>query len=156
MAQIIYTQLKEQPNSNKKNKNDSKCPFCNYHNKKNLLIHEGNTCYILANKYPYLYGHLLIVPKRHITNILELNKDEDKDVMLLIKRAIKLLSETFNPTDFDIGYQTPKNNIEHIHFHVVPKFKNDDGIINLYHNNFISEKPEEMVKKLKRKNHIFR
>ena len=163
MTKIIYAPIREQYVSNNannnKNRKDNKCPFCNYHNKQDLLVYEGNTAYILANKYPYLYGHLLIIPKRHITDILDLNKDEDKDMMLLIKKAIKLLRETFNPKGFDIGYQSIYGgaSIEHIHFHVVPRFEGDTGFMNMLDDtNIISEKPEEMVKKLKKKNHIFK
>lgn len=161
MTQIIYAPIREQyvSNNNGKNKKDNKCPFCNYHNKQDLLVYEGNTGYILANKYPYLYGHLLIIPKRHITDILELNKDEDKDMMLLIKKAIKMLTETFHPDGFDVGYQTMfgGGSVDHMHFHVVPRFKGDTGFMTIVGDvNIISEKPEEMAKKLKRKNHIFK
>lgn len=159
MTKIIYAPLRESYVENNGKKKDKKCPFCNINNKKELLVYEGNTCYILANKYPYLYGHLLIIPKRHIKDILELNKDEDKDMMLLTKKAIKMLSETFKPDGFDVGYQTSfgGGSIDHMHFHVVPRFKGDTGFMTIVDDvNIISEKPEEMVKKLRRKNHIFK
>ncbi len=155
IAKIIYAPIREKyiESHNK----DTKCPFCNYHNKSQYIVHEGNTCTILANQYPYLYGHLLIIPKRHVTDIVDLNKDEDKDMMLLIKRAIKLLREAFHPDGFDVGYQTKMGggSVDHIHFHVVPRFKGDTGFMTILENsNIMSEKPEEMVKKLKQKNHM--
>jgi len=154
-AKIIYAPMREEYVEG--NHKDEKCPFCHYHSKPQFIIHEGNTATILANQYPYLYGHLLIIPKRHITDILDLNKDEDKDMMLLIKRSIKLLTEAFHPDGFDVGYQTKigGGSLPHIHFHVVPRFKGDTGFMTVLENtNIFSEKPEEMVKKLKKKNHI--
>lgn len=155
MTEIIYAPIREKyVESNHK---DTKCPFCNYNSRQNLLVHEGNTCNIIANQYPYLYGHLLVVPKRHITDIIDLNKDEDKDMMLLIKRSIKLLKEAFHPDGFDIGYQTKfgGGTLDHIHFHIVPRYKGDTGFMTVMENaNIMSEKPEEMVRKLKKKNHM--
>jgi len=155
MAQIIYAPIREEYVENHSKKKS--CPFCNYHKEEKYLVYEGNTAVIIANKYPYLYGHLLVVPKRHITNILELNKDEDKDVMLLIKRAIKLLTTAFHPDGFDVGYQTKNGgaSVEHVHFHIIPRYAGDVGFMTILENdNIISEKPEIMVKKLKRKNHL--
>jgi ATP adenylyltransferase len=155
MAKIIYAPLREKYVET--NHKDEKCPFCNYAKHPDLLVHEGNTCVVVANKYPYLYGHLLVFPKRHITDITELNKDEDKDMMLLIKRAIKQLKLAFNADGFDVGYQTKfgGGSVEHVHFHVVPRYKGDTGFMNILENtNVMSEKPEFMVQKLKRKNHM--
>lgn len=155
MSEIIYAPIREKyiESHNK----DHKCPFCNYHKDGKYILHEGNTCVVVANRYPYLYGHLLVFPKRHITDIVELNKDEDKDMMLLIKRAIKQLKLAFNPDGFDVGYQTQfgGGSIEHVHFHIVPRFKGDTGFMTILENaNVMSEKPEDMVQKLKRKNHM--
>jgi len=156
MTEIIYAPMREKYLEH--NHKDTKCPFCNYNRRQEYLVQEGNTCAIIANKYPYLYGHLLVIPKRHITDILDLNKDEDKDLMLLTKRAIKMLKEAFHPDGFDVGYQTKMGGgtLDHIHFHIVPRYKGDTGFITIMENaNIISEKPEIMVQKLRKKNNLF-
>ncbi len=144
MAKIIYAQLQslnEKKNKNKENKKTN-CYFCNYTEKQKLIIHVGNTAYIIAKKNPLSYGHLLVAPKRHITDITELNKDEDKDMMLLIKRAIKLLKISFSPESFEVIHKTKKD--EHIYFQIIPKYNVIKEIDN----------PELMVKKLKLKNNM--
>jgi len=137
-------------------RHDNKCPFCNYKNKQEYIIYEGNTAAILANNYPYFFGHLLVIPKRHIKNLEDLNKDEDKDVMLMIKRAVKFLKVAFNPEGFNIGLGIGNysgGSQEHLHFHVVPHYKGDIGFMNLLDNVSVqANKPEEMVVKLKKKN----
>ena len=112
----------------------------------------------MANRYPYNFGHLLVVPKRHITALEDLNKDEDKDVMMLIKRAIKFLKNAFNPDGFNVGINLGNysgGSIEHIHFHILPRYKGDTGFINVFSNtSIVATTPEEMVKELKEKNRL--
>lgn len=156
MTQIIYAPIRQKYNAEKQN---AKCPFCNYKDERDLVVYEGNTAIILANKFPYLFGHLLVLPKRHITDIGEQNKDEDKDIMLLIKRAIKYLENAFHPEGFDIGVNLKSaagSSIKHLHYHIVPRYGGDTGFMNVLENaTIISEKPETMVQNLKRKNKLF-
>lgn len=154
MTEIIYAPIREKYIENK----PTKCPFCNFTEKRDLLVYDGNTAIIIANKFPYLEGHLLVIPKRHITEITEQNKDEDKDIMLLVKRAVKFLDAAFHPDGFDIGVNLKSEagaSVEHLHYHVVPRYKGDTGFMNILENtNILSEKPAEMVRKLKYKNNL--
>lgn len=156
MTQIIYAPIRQPYTSQKQN---SKCPFCNYKEENSLLVYEGNTAVIIANKFPYLFGHLMVFPKRHITEVNEQNKDEDKDIMLLIKRSVKYLEDAFHPDGFDIGVNLKSaggSSVKHLHYHIVPRYTGDTGFMNVLENAAImSEKPETMVQKLKRKNNLF-
>lgn len=154
MTQIIYAPLRERYYDEKKS---NKCPFCDTKDRSELIIFDGNTAYIIANKYPYSNGHLMVVPKRHIKNLEELNKDEDKDVMLLIKRAIKFLKETFHPDGFDIGINQGQFSggsiVDHLHVHVVPRYKGDTGFLQTTSDaTLISISPADAAKKIKQAN----
>ncbi len=155
VTQIIYAPIRQTYNAQKQN---VKCPFCNYKDERNLVVCEGNTAVIIANKFPYLAGHLLVLPKRHIIDVSEQNKDEDKDIMLLIKRAVKYLEEAFHPDGFDIGINLNSDagsSVKHLHYHIVPRYRGDTGFMNVLENAAImSEKPETMVQNLKRKNNL--
>jgi diadenosine tetraphosphate (Ap4A) HIT family hydrolase len=153
MGEVIYAPLRK----NYHNKRNENCPFCNFKNKK-LLVYEGNTAYIVANKFPYSYGHLLVIPKRHITDIVDLNKDEDKDMMLLMKRSVKFLEKAIKCKGFNIGLnqgEYSSHSQDHLHFHVVPRYENDTGFMQITAKTSIAaENPEELVKKLKRSNQL--
>lgn len=157
MTQIIYAPIRKKYHESQKvnETNNNKCPFCDYKKDLNTLVFEGNTAIIVANKFPYTFGHLLVVPKRHIKNIEELNKDEDKDVMLLIKRAVRFLKDAFNPDSFNVGLNQGNisgGTVEHLHFHVVPRYKGDVGFMQTLNDTAIhANTPEEMVKQLKEK-----
>src|SRR5260221_1845389 len=34
-----------------------------------LIIANGQTCYVILNLYPYNNGHLMVVPKRHVASL---------------------------------------------------------------------------------------
>jgi diadenosine tetraphosphate (Ap4A) HIT family hydrolase len=64
------------------------CPFCDY--RKDLLVLDGNRMIIIKNIFPYQYwefmdveDHLMVVPKRHVVSLLELNKEERLEAMEL-------------------------------------------------------------------------
>ncbi len=153
LGQIIYAPMRKDYYYGKKPTN---CQFCELD--KSVIIIEQNSCIMIANKYPYVFGHLLIVPKRHVETIEDLNKDEDKDMMLLSKKAVRMLRNTFNPEGFNIGINIGEisgGSIKHLHIHIVPRYKGDTGFMNVLNDTSISSmKPEEMIKKLKEKNGI--
>ena len=59
--------------------NNSSCPFCNWD--KSLLIKDGKLVYVqLSNPRP-VDGHLLVIPKRHIEQLSELNVEEREELL---------------------------------------------------------------------------
>ena len=45
------------------------CIFCVLpkanEDKKNFILHKGDTCFVIMNVYPYNTGHLMVSPYRH-------------------------------------------------------------------------------------------
>jgi len=157
-AKIIYAPIRKKYVQEHKGHMIDKahCVFCKP--KREIIVYEGNTAMIIANNYPYNTGHLLVIPKRHINDIGDMNKDEDKDVMLLIKRAVKFLDKAFKPDSFNIGLNQGEisgGSIKHVHFHVVPRYKGDNAFMEVINNTkVISYTPEEAVKIIKQKNNL--
>lgn len=70
-------------------------------------------------------GHVLILPKKHIYDVEELDEDTALSIMkasMLISKAIKRL---FNPNGITICQNGGIfNELTHYHMHVVPRYKN--------------------------------
>ena len=66
----------------------------------NYILYRGENNFIILNSYPYNPGHLLVAPYRHIGNLEELTKEERDEHFEIVSRAIKTLSEVFNPGGF--------------------------------------------------------
>lgn len=99
---------------------DSKvCPFCKNENIRIIQNEKAFLTYALA---PYHPDHLLIVPKRHIEHIIDLTDDEIRDIDLLQKQGLKILSK--------LGYinicvlvkegDIKEKSILHTHYHLIP------------------------------------
>ena len=99
------------------------------------IIFEGKTAYVMMNKYPYVTGHLMIIPQRHIGKIEDLNQDERKEIFDLLEVSVKALKEAMNPNGFNIGINIGKaagaGIEEHFHVHVIPRWEGDTNFMSV-------------------------
>lgn len=101
---------------------------------KSLVLTESDLVVLSLNLYPYNPGHSMIFPRRHVTAIEELSDDEMLDMHNMLKRFIKAMNREFSPAGFNIGYNLGKNSgasIEHIHQHIVPRYPNEIGFLDV-------------------------
>ncbi len=117
---------------------DEKCIFCG--NKKvdlednnSLVVYEGQKVFITMNLYPYNNGHLLIIPKRHLSDITALTAEENIEIMNLLQLSAKAITEVMKPHGFNIGANVGKaagaGIDQHLHFHIVPRWNGDTNFM---------------------------
>ena len=99
------------------------CLFCI--TKKDDIIGENEFAYATFDSYPVSSQHCLIVPKRHIKDYFELNKEEIIGCDQLIKK-IKNQVEKNDKTikGFNIGINSGKV-AGHCHIHLIPRREGD-------------------------------
>ena len=103
------------------------CVFCQKVEDKDYLI-ENETAVSFLDSYPLTEGHTLIIPKRHISEIFELDSKEHADIWEIINATKKLLSDTLSPDGFNIGVNVGKEagqTVNHAHLHLIPRYKGD-------------------------------
>lgn len=89
---------------------------------------------ILANLYPYNPGHLMIVPLRHVEDIVELSAEEAAALHQTTVSVIGILRELYTPSGINLGYNigaTSGASIPHLHQHVVPRHRTEMGFIDI-------------------------
>jgi len=142
--------VKKTSEDKEKTKDSNFCPFCNV--EKELQILETKKCFIQANKYPYSEGHLLIITKRHINQITELTSIERKELFNLIDLSIYSLNLFMKPEGYNVGCSIGRiagESINHLHFHVLPRYKGDISWNRVCDFNVVSISPEDLAKQLK-------
>ncbi len=115
------------------------CVFCNAIKGgvkfETLLLHKNKIAAVIMNKFPYNPGHLLIVPTRHQGEFESLNSDELTELNKLVQLSIKVLKEAYDPSGFNVGLNLGKaagaGIPEHLHYHVVPRWKGDTNFFPL-------------------------
>lgn len=122
----------------KNGKRPESCIFCdaakqNIDDDENLLVNKSELTFTLLNLYPYNNGHLMIVPYRHISDMLLLNENENKEIMNQLQLSIKALTKVLHPEGFNIGVNMGRTSgagiDDHLHFHVVPRWNGDTNFM---------------------------
>jgi len=89
---------------------------------------------VSLNLFPYNPGHLLIFPLKHLTDIRQFSQEEVLQLHSLQKRAMQVLESLYSPTGFNIGFnvgRTSGASIEHIHCHLIPRYRNEIGLVEM-------------------------
>lgn len=97
-------------------------------------------------------GHTLVVPKKHFDNFLELDDETASKMLVLVKNlAVKIK----NATNCD-GINILNNNgeaagqsVKHVHFHIIPRYTNDDLKISFVEHETTKEEFLDLVDKIK-------
>lgn len=108
------------------------CIFCKIINQEihSKKIFEDEKTYAFLDIDPVTDGHILVIPKKHYVDVDDCDEEYLKEVISTCKKIGGLLIEKLNATGFNILNASGKDaqqTVFHLHFHVVPRFK-DDGL----------------------------
>jgi ATP adenylyltransferase len=114
---------------------ESFCVFCDLPaedertDAEKLIVHRARHNYIVLNKFPYISGHLLIVPFSHVSDLDRADKETTDELMDLTKRCQTVLRAAYNPQGFNLGMNLGKaagaGVAGHIHLHIMPRWFGD-------------------------------
>jgi len=119
-------------------KEKTNCVFCDAVNQKmddekSLKVYEGEFCFAVLNLYPYNSGHVLIIPKRHLSKFDALEEKELNEVMKISRIIMKALEQIIKPQGFNFGANIGKaagaGIDDHIHFHILPRWNGDTNFM---------------------------
>ena len=103
------------------------CPFC-LNNLNSEILLENNFSYAIYDKFPVSKGHILIIPKQHNSNYFDLSLEEQKECLILLNNAKKILDKEFKPDGYNVGININKDagqTIWHAHIHLIPRYSGD-------------------------------
>jgi len=113
-----------------------KCIFCEYATSEKVIepvLFQTKHSYAVMNTFPYNVGHFLVVPKRHVENIEDLNGEEYADLSELIRNGVKVLKSTLKADGLNIGLNlgdaAGAGITGHLHYHIVPRWKGDTNFM---------------------------
>ena len=94
-----------------------------------FVIEKRRLTMVLLNAYPYTSGHLLVVPRRPLRTLAELQEEESESLWKMVTDSTVILQKVFSPEGMNIGLnqgQAAGAGIpNHIHVHVVPRWGGD-------------------------------
>jgi ATP adenylyltransferase len=108
------------------------CVFCNHPSLSDedaLMVHRGETCFVVLNLYPFGSGHLMIVPFRHVASPGDLNTAERAEIWELLDKALAAIETALGAqghnVGFNLGAAAGAGIADHLHLHVVPRWSGD-------------------------------
>lgn len=138
-------------------KKEKKCIFCKSKKSKtkNYIIIKNKYSFAILNKYPYNNGHVLVAPLRHIKDTSSLNNKEIIDIFKTLNETKNILNKVLKPDGFNIGINISglagAGIVEHLHIHIVPRFKGDTNFMPvIFNTKIISQSLDDLYKRLKK------
>jgi len=100
------------------------CPYC-------IITHpvlENDLSYARYDKYPVSDGHILIHPRRHVSDFFDLTHQEKLALLDLLEQAKAFLDNKKSPDGYNIGINNGEaagQTVMHAHIHLIPRYKGD-------------------------------
>jgi diadenosine tetraphosphate (Ap4A) HIT family hydrolase len=96
------------------------CIFCNIVLKHTEVVYEDGIVSVFPDKYPDAKHHFLVIPKRHIKNLMALRR-EDLELLEHMKNIGREVAEKFGfEESLVMGFHRSLfNSVLHLHLHVI-------------------------------------
>ena len=110
------------------------CVFCGIldnsaTDEENFILHRAEFNFVILNIYPYISGHLLIVPYSHLADLDSADQLITNELMDLAKRCQTALRAVYQPHGFNLGMNfgnaAGAGVAEHFHMHFLPRWIGD-------------------------------
>ena len=116
---------------------ESECIFCaaigSDDDEANLIVHRGERCFVILNKFPYTNGHLMVAPFEHVATLQALDPVTTTEMMALAQRGMTALEASYAPHGYNLGVNQGRvagaGFEHHIHMHVVPRWDGDTNFM---------------------------
>ena len=105
------------------------CLFCKIANREidSDIVFENEKILVFKDISPVSPVHLLVIPKKHVSSIMEIDKLEDLEIKEIIE-TIKMMAERFKLDEK--GFRVVTNagpdggqSVDHLHFHIMGQRK---------------------------------
>lgn len=117
---------------------DDGCILCGIGNaagsdRQNYVLYRGKGFFVVLNRFPYINGHLMIVPIRHVPDLSGLGPDERGTLVDLMVKCESVLARGMNCMGMNGGWNLGScagAGIEgHIHLHMLPRWSGDTNFL---------------------------
>lgn len=114
------------------------CVFCRVavdpdHDAENYVLYRGEHAFVVLNLYPYITGHLMVVPYLHTSEFDAVAKEITDEMMDLAKRSQRAIREVYSPSGFNMGMNlgaaAGAGIADHLHIHMLPRWTGDTNFM---------------------------
>jgi histidine triad (HIT) family protein len=133
------------------------CIFCKIAAKEieSEILFENERVISFLDINPVNFGHALVIPKTHYENFLEVPANELDGIITTVQNVSAAIKSGLEPDGINLVANNGRaagQSIFHFHFHIIPRFYDDDFKFRLnlkkYENGVMNEFAEKIRKNL--------
>jgi diadenosine tetraphosphate (Ap4A) HIT family hydrolase len=133
------------------------CPFCDVKTHVKKIVKDFKYCRVIFCNPRLMPGHLLVIPKRHVEKLSELDQKELKELITVLINYQEKLLKISPGCDIKQHYspylKEGRLKVRHLHLQLQPRRKNDAyykhaKLASLY-KNITNKEIKDVMKKLK-------
>jgi histidine triad (HIT) family protein len=115
---------------------NAECVFCSIISGDELasVVYDDGKTMAFIDIRQFHPGHTLVVPRRHIRDIFELDDATGAALMSSLTATARAVRDAFRPDGMNVWQSNGVaggQEVFHLHFHVLPRYE-DDGLLRFY------------------------
>ena len=117
---------------------EAECVFCRIlasgeTGEQTYVVWRDEQSAVLLNAYPYVSGHLMVMPVRHVGELEELTAEETAALWSTVTAGVQALKAAYQPDGLNIGVNLGRSAGAgipgHLHVHVLPRWSGDTNFM---------------------------
>ncbi len=97
------------------------------------VLHRGERCFAVLNAYPYGSGHLMVLPKRAVPDLGDLDGEEAAELWQTVHHAVAAIRAAYRPDGVNVGLNLGAGAgagvPDHLHVHCLPRWLGDTNFM---------------------------
>jgi ATP adenylyltransferase len=97
------------------------------------VVDRDEACFVVLNAFPYGSGHVLVLPRRHVADLDELDEAESASLWRATTRALRAVTAAYRPDGANLGANLGRAGGAgipgHLHLHVLPRWGGDTNFM---------------------------
>src|ERR1019366_9817040 len=122
--------------ANVESSDDDGCVFCALgadEDDHGQIVARNPLTFVVLNIFPYTSGHLMVMPRRHVSDLSALTDEEATALMAMTRQATAAVQGAYTPDGINVGMNLGKASGSgvpgHLHVHVVPRWSGDTNFM---------------------------
>lgn len=96
------------------------------------ILYEDEDFKVILDIAPTNKGHAIVLPKKHVENIFEMDDDVASKLLVVVKKVSTAIKEELNCDGMNIlqnNGEAAGQTVFHFHMHIIPRYENDNVTI---------------------------
>lgn len=97
------------------------------------VVHRRSAVVAVLNRFPYVNGHLMVMPVRHVARLDDLDDAESAELWSTVEQGVAAITKAYEPGGVNVGLNMgPAAGAGipgHLHVHALPRWRGDTNFM---------------------------